>query len=239
MNGWRLSLAPHKCAYTIFSKNKRSNTEPGFNLKLYSQEIPRDNHPTFLGLKFDPLLSMNKHMEYVTEKAKDRLNVLRILSYYESWRINKKILVNIYISLTRSIFEYMAFIYDKLASHHRDKLNAIQNNALRIIFKKKRDECTIDELHKLAGIPSLEIRLKMLTNNYYAKALSTNNPIIEELVKECNIFYKNLQIDENLANQDFTLEMIMAENDIIAQGIKDNPITLLCHIDRLSFKLWQ
>jgi hypothetical protein len=160
MKAWRLKLAPHKCSYTIFTKKKRLETEEGFTLKLYNVEIPRDNHPTFLGLRFDPTLSMNRHMNYVT--------IIRILSYYESWRISKKILVNIYISLTRSLFEYM----------------------------------------------------------------------ILDLVDECKHFYNELQIDENLATSNYNIEMIKRDNSGIRESIKSNPITLLCHVDKLKPILW-
>jgi hypothetical protein len=39
MNKWRLALAPHKCQYTIFTKNRRINTEKKFNLILYGVQI--------------------------------------------------------------------------------------------------------------------------------------------------------------------------------------------------------
>ena len=70
MNKWRLSLAPHKCSYTIFTKNKRLNNEIGFDLKLYGISIPRDNAPVFLGLRFDPFMSWTNHMDHVIKKAK-------------------------------------------------------------------------------------------------------------------------------------------------------------------------
>ncbi len=231
-------MAPHKCAYTIFTKNRRLETEEGFNLKLYNVEIPRDNHPIFLGLRFDPSLSMNRHMTYIAEKAKDRLNVLRILSYYESWRINKKILVNIYISLTRSLFEYMSFIFVKLSNSNKETLCAIQNNALRIIFKKKIDECSIEELHNLAKIPRLETGLKALTNKYYWNSIQTNNPVIVDLVDEFKLFYKDLQIDEKLATTNYSIEMIRRDNAEIVHQIKSKPITLLCHVENIKSKLW-
>ena len=177
-------------------------------------------------------------MTYIAEKAKDRLNVLRILSYYESWRINKKILVNIYISLTRSLFEYMSFIFEKLSTSNKETLCAIQNNALRIIFKKKRDECTIEELHNLAKISRLETRLKALTDKYYWNSIQTKNPIIVDLVDECKIFYKDLQIDEKLATANYNIEMIRNDNAEIAHQIKSKPITLLCHFENLKPKLW-
>ena len=103
----------------------------------------------FLGLRFDPFMSWTNHMDHVIKKAKERVNIIRILSYYEKWRTDKSTLVNIYISLTRSIFEYMGFIYTQLSEPNKKKICAIENNALRIIFNKKRgkDECSIDELH--------------------------------------------------------------------------------------------
>ena len=78
------------------------------------------------------------------------------------------------------------------------KICAIENNALRIIFNKKRgkDECSIDELHEIAGIPRLEIRLKDLTEQYFTKAYAMSNPIIDDLVEECKAYYNNQLIEE-------------------------------------------
>lgn len=240
MNKWRLSLAPHKCSYTIFTKNKRLNNEIGFDLKLYGISIPRDNAPVFLGLRFDPFMSWTNHMDHVIKKAKERVNIIRILSYYEKWRTDKSTLVNIYISLTRSIFEYMGFIYTQLSEPNKKKICAIENNALRIIFNKKRgkDECSIDELHEMAGIPRLEIRLKDLTEQYFTKAYAMSNPIIDDLVEECKAYYNNQLIEEIDANQNVDIEKIREENYKIKSYMKSNPTTLLCHVEYFKDIFW-
>ena len=240
MNKWRLSLAPHKCSYTIFTKNKRINNEIGFDLKLYGISIPRDNAPVFLGLRFDPFMSWTNYMDHVIKKAKERVNIIRILSYYEKWRTDKSTLVNIYISLTRSIFEYMGFIYTQLSEPNKKKICAIENNALRIIFNKKRgkDECSIDELHEMAGIPRLEIRLKDLTEKYFTKAYAMSNPIIDDLVEECKAYYNNQLIEEIDANQNVDIEKIREENYKIKSYMKSNPTTLLCHVEYFKDIFW-
>jgi hypothetical protein len=62
-------------------------------------------------------------------------------------------------------------------------VNTIQNNALRIILNKKRtDKISIVELHKLADIESIESRLQRLRVDFLYKALSSNNPLISEIV---------------------------------------------------------
>ena len=63
-------------------------------------------------------------------------------------------------------------------------LEAIQNNILRIIFKKKWDEMTTEELRDRAKLSTIESRLKTLNNKYYSLAIATENPLINILIED-------------------------------------------------------
>ena len=134
----------------------------------------------------------------------------------------------------------MGFIYTQLSEPNKKKICAIENNALRIIFNKKRgkDECSIDELHEMAGIPRLEIRLKELTEQYFTKAYAMSNPIIDDLVEECKAYYNNQLIEEIDANQNVDIEKIREENCKIKSYMKSNPTTLLCHVEYFKDIFW-
>ena len=105
MNLWRLQLAPHKCAQITFSK-ARCIAEDVMCLKLYGVQIPCDQSPKFLGIVFDPRLSFDKHLEHFDKKILDRINILKILSYYKNWRLSTTILVRMYKVLLRSVLDY-------------------------------------------------------------------------------------------------------------------------------------
>jgi len=238
MNKWRLALAPHKCQYTIFTKNRRINTEKKFKLILYGIEIAFEKNPVFLGITFDPYLSFANHIDKTIEKAQSRINILKIVSHYSTWRLDHKTQVNIYISLVRSLFEYMDFIYGILGQNAKDRLNAVQNNALRIIFKKKREECSVADLHVMANIPRLCERLTALSERYFDKNFALANPILERLVEECIEFHNEILIEDACANEFFDLNMIRAENKEIRRNVVEKNTTILSRSSTLKDILW-
>ena len=181
----------------------------------------------FLGITFDPYLSFANHIDKTIEKAQSRINILKIVSHYPTWRLDHKTQVNIYISLVRSLFEYMDFIYGILGQNAKDRLNAVQNNALRIIFKQKREECSVAELHDMAKIPRLSER-------YFDKNFALANPILERLVEECIEFHNEILIEDACANEFFDLNMIRAENKEIRRNVAENNTTILSRSSTLK-----
>lgn len=66
---------------------------------------------------------------------------------------------------------------------NKNKLQVIQNNCLRIIFKKN-SYTRISDLHELAKIETIESRFKKLNSIYFRRGLISKNPIILELINE-------------------------------------------------------
>ena len=114
-NTWGLSFAPYECSYIVFSNTKRHSLKDTFEPSYMGKTFSKKTHPIFLGFKFEPYLSFSKQCEYVREKARNRLNVLKILSHYKTWHIRPKSLVNIYINLIRYLFENMEFTFPFLS----------------------------------------------------------------------------------------------------------------------------
>ena len=76
------------------SYEARQHVNDTLLLKLYGTQIQYEEHPKFLGIIFDRRLNFKSHSESMEEKINDRLNVLKILSFDESWRLNEKFLIN-------------------------------------------------------------------------------------------------------------------------------------------------
>ena len=109
MDRWQLSLAPHKCAQLTFTKATITAADD-LNVKIYNVRIPYDPHPKFLGIIFDARLSFSKSNEYIKEKVRDRINILKILSYDKHWSLPETFLINLYKVLVRSIFDYSSLV---------------------------------------------------------------------------------------------------------------------------------
>jgi len=110
------------------------------------------------------------------------LNVVKILSS-RSWRLSSETQVNIYKSLVRSIIEYSSIIIENAARSNFQKLNVIQNNAIRAIFKqpqRSHQETLLD----LANLPSISQRFQDLNNNYLTKCIQLENPLVMDLIQD-------------------------------------------------------
>ena len=64
-------------------------------LRINGSPVKVERKAKFLGIVFDSRLTWNDHVNYVVEKCKKRLNLLRAISG-NSWGANKKTLLMIY-----------------------------------------------------------------------------------------------------------------------------------------------
>ena len=90
-----------------------------------------------------------------------------------------KTLLQIYKTLIRTLIDYSFLIFSKISSSNLAKLQAIQNNALRIIYKKD----SVALLHQMAELDTLKQRAVAMKNNYFSDA-NNSNPIINDLIEE-------------------------------------------------------
>ena len=132
----------------------------------------------------------------------------------------------------------MDFIYGIISQNSKDRMNAIENNCLRIIFNKKREECSVNELHEMANIPKLNERLEQLREKYLDRNYAIANPILERLVDECTTYHNEILIDESLANEFFNINSIRQENKSIRDNVVNKKTTILSISKVLSGVLW-
>ena len=191
-------MAPEKCAYSIFSNNRKAGEKgtKGHNkekltLKIYEKNINLKNDMTFLGIRFDKFLTFSNQISYLKTSCNQRLNVLKTLSH-KSWNLDVKTLLQLYKSLVRSLLDYSLFIFPLITNKNQRKLQYIQDNALRTIFKKKYDFDS-NTLHLWANIDDLNTRSKNLLKNYFDLAKKNQNPIIKDLLNDFEKFEHNFK----------------------------------------------
>jgi len=197
---WRLSFAPHKCNYLVFSNNRINESEK-LKLRLNGIVLKYDNNPTFLGIRFDNHLTFDNQVKYLQQTCNRRLNIVKILAH-KSRKLTKKTLLQVYFTLIRSVIEYSAVIAPAICKTRFKKLQIIQNNALRtILHVKKIEHLNIEELHSRAGVIKLETRLSELRKKYIEKAVERNNPLVKETISEYNRFKrKNIKLSTLLCD---------------------------------------
>ena len=135
----------------------------------------------------DEKLIFNGHIDSVENMPINRLNILRVVSN-PSWRPSLATLRQVYNSLVRSLFEYCAIFEPCLKKAIVDKLQIIQNSALRIFLHKPFKRTTsrhtnIEDLHRLSNVPFVKDRLRELAQRYMEKVFHFQNPLINAITR--------------------------------------------------------
>jgi hypothetical protein len=88
----------------LFNKNNNKKFNAKYRFKLYKETIQICENTKFLGITFEPGLSLNEHIIDIKKKCINRINIIQILSN-KKWKLNKKTLTIIYLSI-KSIIEF-------------------------------------------------------------------------------------------------------------------------------------
>jgi hypothetical protein len=174
---WRLKMAPSKCQHTVFSKGNRNKDQ--FDLRLFGETIPYEANPVSLGVSFDASLSFQKQVASIKKKCVNRLNIVKILSH-KSWGLTSETQVAIYRSLIGSVIDYSAFMCSQLSDSLMRTVQAIQNSAMRAIYKMNYDAHTVD-LCAASNLPLVEERMMELNERYIQSSFLSSNVLFCDL----------------------------------------------------------
>ena len=125
-----------------------------------------------------------KQINHVIKGGSDRLNVIKTLSH-PLWGLKQETFLNLFKSLVRSLIDYTSFAVTYICKTNMDRIQVVQNNALRCIFKKPRG-FNIKKLHELSKMETVEVRMRCLNDRYFERAL------IELLIDEYDSEFKNV-----------------------------------------------
>ena len=174
-----LHMNTSKCSYTIFANG---NPDTKFSFQLSGSSIQHEAHPKLLGTTFDQRLSFNINDDAVRAKCASRLNIIKILAH-SSWKLSARTLTNIYRALIGSLIDYCASHHSLLARTTLQKLQCIQNAAVRAIYRLPVDT-PADVLNSISGLGAVGGRLRYLCNQHLCSAVKHNNELINSLISE-------------------------------------------------------
>ena len=174
-NKWRLTFAPKKSNVLVFSKKRKID-------QMYNEIIPQSKEVKFLGITFDSKLNFKAHTQNIESSCKNRLNVIKVLSG-KFWNLNKKVLLSIYKLIMRSLMEYSSIINNVANEKTIERLQVLQNHALRTILHKRREDGK-SIIHEMANVPLIKNRFQELNERYFEKAELCENRLIKRLVEE-------------------------------------------------------
>ena len=132
-----------------------------------------------------PKLTWHSHIDYLQHDCNRRLDILKTLAS-TTWGASRKMLRIFYVAYIRSKIEYGCEVYSVASSMEFDKINKIQNAALRIILGARKTtplisletECHLPPLRLLCNYRSAKFYIKLIsrsTDDATSKMLSVES----------------------------------------------------------------
>ena len=128
---WKLKINTSKTVYTIFTLSP-SVAKEKHNIMIKGEKLEKEDNPTYLGIKFDRRMTLNDHMASVKKKAEGRLKLVKRLAS-TSWGADQSTLRQLYLGYVRSSMEYSLALQTISSQSNQQKVDKIQNHALRFI----------------------------------------------------------------------------------------------------------
>ena len=165
----------------LFSKKRGIGNQ---NLTLYGQNMERVDHFKYLGVWLDEKGTWKTHIEKVEGKCKKVNNLMRAV-VGKQWGADKQALTYVYRALMRSKVDYGSFVYGAAAQTHLNKLDRVQDKALRICTGAIRTT-SIKALQIEAGETPTALRRDKLMLTYWSRLRGSGeeNPT-KDVIQNC------------------------------------------------------
>ena len=174
---WGFVVNVKKCMGVIFSRKKNLET----SLILNGVQLQFSKSFNFLGFWFDCHLTWSQHINYIVQRSKSRINLLKCISHNE-WGADRNTLLLVYRALIRSLLDYGCMLYKSASKHLLKKLDAVQCTSLSLVAGAMKGTALSSLLHDCDELP-LNLRRDMLSAKYLAKILSCPGHIAHEITR--------------------------------------------------------
>ena len=165
-SSWGLKINPGKTYIQHYTKKKI----PCPILQINNKTIKYKKTHRVLGMILDsPTLSWKDHIKELISDCRKRLDIMKIISS-PVWGACLKTLRHYYIAYVRSKIDYGSILYDKSHQPSLDKLDVIQNTAMRLMTGA-RSTSPILSLQVECNLPPLKIHRGYLIAKNYSKLL--------------------------------------------------------------------
>ena len=171
-NKWGFVINSNKTIGIIFS-NKKKVAHPV--LKINNDIIKFENKCILLGVTFDSHLTWSSHINYICDRAKVRLNLMRSICG-SNWGASKITLLSVYRALIRPILDYGCPAFDSASTSNLKSLDTIQYKALLLVTGGLKG-VALSTLLSECGEKPLWLRRREITLKYLSKLkINATNP---------------------------------------------------------------
>ena len=174
-----LEISKDKTKSMLFStKHKKNIIEP--KLTLDGQTLESVKKFTFLGVTFDTKLNWTEHVNNISSKTKQNMNVIRMLSN-TTFGSDRTTLLKLHDALIASINGYGAIALNNLTKEQEKKLNTVQIRGLKFAIgafitspnKSVEVEAGVTPVRYQRQTQRMKFSCKILTNS--------NHPLYDSL----------------------------------------------------------
>ena len=137
----------------IGSHKKLQQNRNDFLIEIDNAPIQCVNVSKSLGVMIDETLTWHCHVDLITKKVNSGLYVLKRLRDL----VDVETLLAVYKTLIHPHFDYCSQVWGCLGTTLQNKLQRLQNRAVRIITKRGYEYRSADILNEL-GLPALDVR---------------------------------------------------------------------------------
>ena len=179
--GWNLHFNPSKTKAMCFTKRRNLQLP---TLKILNEEIQYVKTFKYLGMTLDaPTLTWKEHIDDIILQTNQRLNIMRAIAG-TNWGAERELLLRLYTAYIRPKLLYGATALSSACETRLEKLETIQNTALRIALGARKTS-PIASLQAEANIPPLKLHIKEICCKYFLKLRTledhpTTNYIIDD-----------------------------------------------------------
>ena len=216
---WGLQISPTKSKTMVFSRKYRV-PDPVKLLSINGLNVPIVPTHKYLGMTLDSKLSFGSHIDDIRNRCLRRLNILRCISG-QKWGADRKTLLSLYTSLIRSILEYNAFLFDNINETRKASLEAVQNEAVRIITGAFRTSPVCSLLAEV-NLPTLAHRRLLQLTKYSIRVNAIHNHPSLQILTNVPIIP-----DHEYNRNKYTIAKNLWDTKDIALGLPDIPISYL------------
>ena len=165
---WRIKLNVGKTQLVCFSCKGSK-----LKLEMFGKTIEEADAMTVLGVTLDKGLHLAEHCQKTATIAMQRVNLLRLMRG-KNWGASKSILLRLYKQYVRPVLETGSVITACASMMSIQKLQRVQNTALRIALRAPR-RTRISDLHGQAEIQMIADRLLDLRKNAITRFGTSDN----------------------------------------------------------------
>ena len=179
-NKWKIKLNPSKTQVCLFTN---SNTAKNITLNLGRAPLTVSKEIKFLGLTFDSKLTWRNHIQNIRHRMWLRINAVKAISG-RNLGMQSQTLIHLYKMWIRPIALYGAPAYYSAAKTHINRIQVIQNSALRVALRRNR-RTHIEDLHEEGSLISLKAEAVSSSHRFMEKKV--DDSLIQMLLVEHKI----------------------------------------------------